>query len=289
MTKQFPQIYDASFEAMTFRHLHGKIGIDAPLHSNIVHLEINFWTFGHASQQSDNTFHHPVPPFNRLFFFREKGGKLKHANGTTEMSPGIFYLLPENYPFTSTYYFEGEMFFIHFTINDRSLHHIFSKVSHIIKLDSPPFAELFSKQAGPSKWNTELQTLVSAIILKMIPEEVQYEIEERDGLAKEFNEIYNLLNTTPPAAVRISDLAEATGLTPGSLARRFNRKFGISLKEFIHRQTLKEANRLLISCSYTIAEIADKLGFIDRHYFYNYFKKHTGCSPGEFRKNHTTP
>jgi AraC-like DNA-binding protein len=40
-----------------------------------------------------------------------------------------------------------------------------------------------------------------------------------------------------------------------------------------------------LSCGYyTVAEVAKKCGFEDASYFVRFFKKKTGCTPNEFKK-----
>ncbi len=55
-------------------------------------------------------------------------------------------------------------------------------------------------------------------------------------------------------------------------------------KDFIDEYIILEAKRILIDTDYTIKEITDKVGFDEPTNFVKYFKKHTGFSPGGFRK-----
>ncbi len=43
---------------------------------------------------------------------------------------------------------------------------------------------------------------------------------------------------------------------------------------------------LLYNSSFTVKEIANKVGYEDDTYFFKVFKKETGISPGEYRKNY---
>ncbi len=210
---------------------------------------------------------------------------IEHAGKKRKMKPGVFYLLPENYPFKSTYFAGGEFFFIHFTISDRSLYRFFGNVNDIIELDSPDLVSAFD-HLSQSSWHAALQSLVSCVILQMISPEICHQLAFRQTLIQQFGSLFDLLETQPPANVRIASIAQAVGMSPGALARKFQRCLGINLKDYLHQKTMMEAQRLLATTQRTIAQIADELGFTDRHYFYQYFQKHNNCTPSQFRNLH---
>ncbi|MGN0227708.1 MAG: helix-turn-helix domain-containing protein [Paludibacteraceae bacterium] len=45
------------------------------------------------------------------------------------------------------------------------------------------------------------------------------------------------------------------------------------------------AKTLLLTATKSIQEIADQLGFVNHSPFGTFFKRHTGCSPKDFRKH----
>ena len=55
--------------------------------------------------------------------------------------------------------------------------------------------------------------------------------------------------------------------------------------ELITNRVILEAKRLLTNASKTINQVADNLGFENYSYFTRLFKKQTGLTPSEFRKN----
>jgi len=81
------------------------------------------------------------------------------------------------------------------------------------------------------------------------------------------------------------DYAELMYITPNHLNALCNDLLGISAGEVIRNRILLEAKRLLINLDLTIAEIAYRLNFNDNSYFTKFFKKYTGTTPEEFRKN----
>lgn len=59
---------------------------------------------------------------------------------------------------------------------------------------------------------------------------------------------------------------------------------GLTTTELISGRLVQEARALLLHTDWTIAEIADSLGFSDFAHFANFFKSETSFSPGAFRR-----
>jgi len=53
----------------------------------------------------------------------------------------------------------------------------------------------------------------------------------------------------------------------------------------IRNRILLEAKRLLVNQDMSITEISNELNFNDNSYFTKFFKKQTGITPEEFRRN----
>jgi AraC family transcriptional activator of pobA len=81
------------------------------------------------------------------------------------------------------------------------------------------------------------------------------------------------------------DYAALLYITPNHLNALCNDLLGISAGEVIRNRVILEAKRLLVNLELTITAIANKLNFTDNSYFTKFFKKYTGLTPEEFRKN----
>ena len=80
------------------------------------------------------------------------------------------------------------------------------------------------------------------------------------------------------------DYATQLGITPAQLIARVREETGAPPRAHIDRRVVLEAERLLAFSSMQIAAVAQMLGFEDANYFWTYFRKHTGRTPGEWRE-----
>jgi len=82
----------------------------------------------------------------------------------------------------------------------------------------------------------------------------------------------------------VQDYADAQSLHPNYLSNVIKAKTGKPVATWIAEKTVAEARNLLKNASLSVKEIAYQLSFAEAAHFTNYFKKHTGLSPVEYRK-----
>lgn len=85
--------------------------------------------------------------------------------------------------------------------------------------------------------------------------------------------------------ITMDDLAYETGCSPNYLAHLFKEHEGISPLQYILREKINRAKNLLIYSDYTYSEIATYLGFSSQSHLGKQFKKFTGYTPMEYRRN----
>lgn len=84
--------------------------------------------------------------------------------------------------------------------------------------------------------------------------------------------------------IKISDIADWTGIDRTYLYRIFIRETGMAPKAYLTEYRLKHAMRMLCSSQYSITEIAYSCGFCDTVSFHNHFRKKTGMTPRSYRR-----
>ncbi len=88
--------------------------------------------------------------------------------------------------------------------------------------------------------------------------------------------------------IKIEDLASQAGYSVSYFRARFQKKFGVSIKQYILNKRLEYAKSALVSSTASISDIATIIGFTDYFHFSSFFKKKTGLSPKEYRNKYKT-
>ena len=79
-----------------------------------------------------------------------------------------------------------------------------------------------------------------------------------------------------------------SGITRRRFGDLFRQQFGLPPGEYVLRKKIGYAQELLSVTNLTIADTAELAGFCDIYYFSRMFKKMTGITPGEYKKQKTT-
>ncbi|MCI7813200.1 MAG: helix-turn-helix domain-containing protein [Lachnospiraceae bacterium] len=80
-------------------------------------------------------------------------------------------------------------------------------------------------------------------------------------------------------------LAEYVGFTPDYLSAYFKKETGTTLSNYISNEKIQFAQRMLLQTDLPVSVIAQNLGFESSSYFTALFRKKTGMTPREYRKN----
>lgn len=79
--------------------------------------------------------------------------------------------------------------------------------------------------------------------------------------------------------IEVVELASIAGLTTAYFGTLFKKYMGASVKEYINRMKINNAENILLSGEFTVQEAAYKCGFEDIYYFSKLFKKIKGFPP----------
>ncbi len=91
-------------------------------------------------------------------------------------------------------------------------------------------------------------------------------------------------NINKPQLLKVEHLAKTFLISPTYLSEFFRKKVKMSLREYIIKAKLKLVEIRLLNSNYTLTEIANELSFTDVSHLSKTFKKYSGMSIREFKK-----
>jgi AraC-like DNA-binding protein len=106
-------------------------------------------------------------------------------------------------------------------------------------------------------------------------------------LSPVIREVLNHIHAMSGPDDTIDTLAEQVHLSRSHLAREFKRCMGVSLGQYMRTVCLEWSKLYLRETTASVSQIAELLHFPSIHTFSLFFKRHTGLSPQEYRKQAT--
>jgi AraC family transcriptional activator of pobA len=100
-------------------------------------------------------------------------------------------------------------------------------------------------------------------------------------LAKKF---LQLIEENYQKNLKVNDYADMLAITANHLTQIVKQTTGKTTIEILQEKNILEIKRLLLYTNLNVTEIASQLNFTDQSYFTKYFKKCTGQTPLDFRK-----
>ncbi len=104
---------------------------------------------------------------------------------------------------------------------------------------------------------------------------------KKDIMLRFLNDVHEFCSTERS----VSFYAERCFLSPKYFARIITEMLGKKPGDVIKDNVILEAKVMLISKSYSVQQVSDKLSFPNSSFFCKYFKSATGCSPRQYQLN----
>ncbi|MFE0021509.1 AraC family transcriptional regulator [Amycolatopsis sp. NPDC059021] len=130
-----------------------------------------------------------------------------------------------------------------------------------------------------------LRSLLHILVVRAsrLPETTGSATPARAGAVVE--EFVRLTGRTDLALWSVRAYAERVGVTPGYLTEAVKAATGRTPSQLIRETRAREAKRLLARTDLTVRQVAGRVGFVDPAYFCRFFRRETGMSPGDFRRD----
>lgn len=140
--------------------------------------------------------------------------------------------------------------------------------------------------APPKDVHALLRYQLYALLLRLsiIHDRREVPTRENTRAMRRFKEFKQLVEKSFAQWHQVADYAKQLGCAEKSLARATMEAAGINAKAFIASRISLEAKRLLVYTDLSVTLIAENLGFAEATNFIKFFKRETGCTPAEFRR-----
>lgn len=168
---------------------------------------------------------------------------------------------------------------LHFSTHFRS-----EEISDCFHLLSEEF-----KLPHDAPWRTQtIRTLVMRIlteICKYHSEKYDKSREEDVTLISAVKRAIGFINSEYASPLSLVEICNEIGLSKYYFAREFHRISGYTIVNYINLIRCENAKLLLSVGDLSILEISERCGYSDQSYFTRIFKRYTGISPTQYRKN----
>lgn len=103
----------------------------------------------------------------------------------------------------------------------------------------------------------------------------------------EIRQIQTWIETKVAEKLVVSELSNRVALTERTFIRRFKNATGNTPSEYIQRVKVELAKELLEDNRLAVKEVCYEIGYEDQSYFRTIFKKYTGLTPADYKKQFT--
>lgn len=150
-----------------------------------------------------------------------------------------------------------------------------------------PLYDMKKKPRSEQLYGSEqmLRSLLETFLIELVRKHVYYknedELGERDLL---FDEILSYVDAHFTDKITLDELAFMFNTNRSAFCQRFKALTGYTLVEYIAQKKVARIKKLLTETDRSVSEISNELNFESVAYLCRFFKKHTGSTPKEYRK-----
>jgi len=262
-------------------------------------LSVHIQTIDAFNEKYGHHHHaHRHPHLYQMVWVTKGSGIHTMDTATYKLRPNCLYTLSPGIVHTCQNSAEIEGYILHFS-PDFMVAHSRSPITntfHFGQANAPDnqqitntFQQILEEFSQIRKGRAKLiQSLIS--ILLVYKDRLVQPTNSNDSLDKKqvINQQFQLLvNQHFATHKRLQFYANTLHISIPYLKENIKNATGISASELIKKRVILEAKRQLIYSKLTISEVAYLLGFSDANYFWKYFRRLVGQSPGDFRKEHS--
>lgn len=232
--------------------------------------------------------------FAELIYVLDGQGRFYMENSISPISAGALIIVPPNVEHTEKSYPSHPLEYIVLGIDGITFQNESESDGRLIfsygkRTDILDILRLLLEEAKEEKEGRSLacQDLLEVLLIrifraqKLIP--TPYAATK---MTKECGIVRRYLDSNYADSITLESLASLAHMNKYYLVHAFTKYTGLSPINYLNTKRLEISRELLTGTNHSIAQIASLVGFSSQSYFAQSFKKETGISPAQYRKEH---
>ena len=152
------------------------------------------------------------------------------------------------------------------------------KIDDIFKASSSPFEKVFKTDNLP-----EIKSLLKEMAGDVIQTIKALHKRNDDSIIKQIQDF--LKENMSSYELSLTSVAEKFHINASYLSRLFKKEMGVNFVEYLTKIRIEKAIKLLQETEMKVYKVGEAVGIYDPHYFSICFKKYTGFSVNDYKKN----
>lgn len=264
-----------------------KVTVNDAFEKNTKAYALNLFTAGYG--ELDTSWNGSVinSPFSRLYFILDGEFHIITDSGTKIplKCPNI-YLIPSGFTYRYACNTHAKHLFFHLNMCTFDKIDVFGELDSVIRLEENYSAigeELRELTLSNKLANTFRAEQIIRGILSSILKENKILLTKNE-YTTEIQKAIEYITKNLSLQLQVSEIANYAHLAPSTLTKKFKQETGMSVGEYIDRQIMFKAERMLTTTNISVLKISELLGFCDQFYFSRKFKEMYGAPPSKHRK-----
>lgn len=143
----------------------------------------------------------------------------------------------------------------------------------------------FDRQAGlPTAMSAFVQLLMLELARQIAPQQINYQYgKEQYKHDLRFEQIEKFIRDNVSQKITTEDISRQLNMSVKQLDRIVKKETNVTLCTMINQIKLERIKQLLESTQYTLADVAEHVGYSNAYNMSRFFKREEGMSPGMYR------
>jgi AraC-like DNA-binding protein len=219
-------------------------------------------------------------PFWRLYYDRRPGAWITSQGRRFALNPDRVVLVPDGVGFDCGSKAGADHLWVHFSLYLS----LTTPSAGVISVPAKPTVRAVARELHRmiTRRDAAHASHFAAGLLHLVFAEVGPEGFEPIPLR--LRSLFGWIQHSLGGAITNEDLARQAGLSVAAFIRWFKAATGRTPAAFVAERRIREACRRLTFSDDSIEQVAEDVGFANRHHFSRVFKQYAGCGPAQFRR-----